>query len=380
MQGPFVSKGRYYSRHSQRWYPAKVCLTLVCSYVCMVLLVLYFGNREPRGLVIGPSLDGEISIDVPAEDKALPELASAQDLEWFSRHPLKRARWALEHLVDGSLFPEKKDVDAAMSENVQEAARLSLAYLCLLNREYDRALDLAQSILPNGESPPRSDSQTLSSSPSTSSTTNNLGESLRSRRYATARMYAAEAACCLGDAPQAMKYLVHNNNNNNVQSQVMPSENNGNNNAWLDRLASDLAGVTIETAAVSRLGKRRLARAQTLVRATTSVVTATLGGPQNMTVAKQLAMSAQAMEDALTVSGAVAATPTTTGIGNSSGGGGVFPSQNTTAATTTVGNHFSVVAEDPWANRSVSRRALLYCNLRAGNSSAALSLLQSLRR
>ena len=90
-------------------------------------------------------------------------------------------------------------------------------------------------------------------------------------------MYAAQACCCLGDAVQALTFLAGDEQEYAV-----------------DCLASDLGGITVETASVSSYGKRRLARAQSAVRSSASAVTAALG---TMTAAKQLAMSAQAMED-----------------------------------------------------------------------------------
>jgi hypothetical protein len=126
-------------------------------------------------------------------------------------------------------------------------------------------------------------------------------------------MYAAEASCALGDAAKARTYLLGDGKGDSI-----------------DRLASDLGGVTLETAAANGKGKRRLARAQTMVRSSVSAATAAMG---NSTAAKQLAMQAQAMEDA-------------------------YESNR---------------------EKSSARRALVYCLLREGNHAAALSLLQSLR-
>jgi hypothetical protein len=94
----------------------------------------------------------------------------------------------------------------------------------------------------------------------------------------------------------------------------------------IDRLASDLGGVTIEMASSNPKAKVRLAKAQTMVRCSASAAYACLGNPG---VAKQFAMSAQAME-----------------------------------------NSYSVSREG-----SSAKKALLYCMLREGNHGAALSLL-----
>jgi hypothetical protein len=91
-----------------------------------------------------------------------------------------------------------------------------------------------------------------------------------------------------------------------------------------------LGGVIMETATLSDKGKRRFARAQTVVRATASSITASMG---NLAAAKQLAMSAQVMEDAY----------------------------------------------DPQGERSLARRALVYTLLRGGHQGPALSQMRSLR-
>jgi hypothetical protein len=96
----------------------------------------------------------------------------------------------------------------------------------------------------------------------------------------------------------------------------------------IDRLASDLGGVTIEMASSNPKAKARLAKAQTLVRCSASAASACLG---NITACKQLALGAQAME-----------------------------------------NSYSTSREG-----SVARRALLYSMLREGNHGAAISLLRS---
>lgn len=413
-----------------------------------------------------------------------PFLGSGPDMEWVSRDPLKRARLALEYVLDPSLedTPAGVEEDDDMEEDVdeddnndeevdhsdddaavtttkaasviltdtQQAARLALAYVSLVTGDHARALELAQSILlvhsssssstnpssnnritttvaPVGRAPAAT--STISSSNSThtaNSATTHLGESLRARQLATARLYAAEAACCLGDASQSLQFMKGVNgewpSNNNLgqmtgvydvtlttnvptldvaiglnNTNTTNTNNNNNNEAWLDRLASDLAGVTIETAAVSSKGKRRLARAQTLVRASASIVTATLGGPHNMTVAKQLAMSAQSMEEtSLAPSGVfsyhhhhhhpsvtITPLPGATAAATAAAGGGDVGGGDPNSYTTTnnnTGGDVGVTSGVELVNRSLSRRALIYCNLRGGNSSAALSLLQSLRQ
>ena len=98
-----------------------------------------------------------------------------------------------------------------------------------------------------------------------------------------------------------------------------------------DRLSSDLGGVTIGMASGNAKAKARLAKAQTMVRCSASAASAALG---NVAASKQLAMSAQAMENSYS------------------------PSREGT---------------------SQARKALIYCMLREGNHGAALTLLRSAR-
>ena len=162
---------------------------------------------------------------------------------------------------------------------------------------YEEALDLSKQII-DGKPPPFSDEILLRA---------------HKRRIASARMYAAEASCALGRTLDAIKFLLGDGQEEEI-----------------DVLASDLSGVALEMAALDGMGKQRLFRAQATVRSTVSTIKATLG---NLTVAKQLAVSAQAMEDAST-----------------SGHG-----------------------------RSAAKRALAYTLLKSGHQGAALTVLRALR-
>lgn len=205
-----------------------------------------------------------------------------EELEIVRRTPLIRARACLETALYWLDQGFQKD------DNALSSTRLALAFVMLELRDFARALKMSKLVI---------DERPQSSNP---------------RKLATARMYAAEASCALGDAQAAMRFLV----------------GDGQDDAF-DRLASELGGVTLEVAASNVKGKARLARAQAMVRSSASAASAVLG---NIGPAKQLAMSAQAMEDAYS------------------------------------------------SNRegSTARRALIYCMLREGNSGAALSLLRSL--
>ena len=364
----------------------------------MIYLHSYF-HSEPRGLVIRHSAsfssNNNFSSSDPAVDageekekeetRRYPPLGSSEDLDCVSRQPLKRAKFALELVLE-----ECEEKGSGTTTDMQQAARLALAYVALVRRDYERAMELAQAVMSSSSiAEPSDTSSSTSGGGITTSLT--LSESLRARRSATARMYAAEASCCLGDAAQAMKYLAHNDLSPTTSTPSgqptavtgLPNEGNGNhNNTLLDRLASNLAGVTIETAAVSGMAKRRLARAQVLVRASACIVTATLGGNHNMIAAKQLAMQAQAMEDASSSSSAFhhyqsgAPAPPAL-LSSSSSGSSAIATSSASAYPNINGN--AGAGNGEFVNRSLARRALIYCLLRGGNSSAALSLLQSMR-
>jgi hypothetical protein len=235
--------------------------------------------------------------DVDVEHEPfVAELGSAADLEQVKRTPLIRARAALEHVL-------RQDA-ATIEPDTLTSARLSLAYVKLAFRDYGQVLEITQHVLKQDGIPEKE----------TTGATGDVARRLHhNRQMATARMYAAEASCALGEMVGSMKYLV----------------GDGKEDAF-DRLASDLSGVTLETAAGNGKGKRRLAKAQAMVRSSACAVTAAMGNTQ---AAKQLANSANAMEDAF----------------------------------------------DANRERSSARRALIYALLRDGHQSPALNLLLSLR-
>lgn len=252
--------------------------------------------REPHGVVIDRSLLRD-NFDVEHEELVV-DLGSTADLEQVKRSPLLRARAALEHVL--SQNPESLEADTLTS------ARLSLAYVKLAFRDHRQALEIAQLVLDAGKTPSTENNSAVPAEEVSRRLHHN-------RQMATARMYAAEASCALGEMVDSMKFLV----------------GDGKEDAF-DRLASDLSGVTLETAAGNGNGKRRLAKAQAMVRSSACAVTAAMGNSQ---AAKQLANSANAMEDAY----------------------------------------------DANRERSSARRALIYALLRDGHQSPALNLLLSLR-
>jgi hypothetical protein len=224
---------------------------------------------------------------VPA---GIMETLESDGLDTVKKEPLLRARTCLDTALH--LLKEGGWTD----ENGLASIQLAMAYVLLELRDFGRALKMAQAVI----------------GVDTSNSDTAFKSHYQLQKIATARMYASEASCAMGDAPGGMRFLV----------------GDGQDDAF-DRLASELGGVTILVAANNVKGKARLARAQSMVRSSASAASAVLG---NLTHARQLAMSAQAMEDA---------------------------------------------SSTPRAN-STARRALVYCMLREGNCGAAMSLLKSL--
>lgn len=222
------------------------------------------------------------------------ESVDGVDLDAVKKSPLIRARTCLETSLHLLKLSGGADDDALASTG------LSLSYVLLELRDFARALKMAEFVIEDAKkkAPP--------------SKSNPEGRA-ELRKIATARMYASEASCALGEAQAGMRCLV----------------GDGKDDAF-DRLASELVGVTMEIAAKDMKGKARLARAQSMVRSSASAASAVQG---NIGPAKQLAMSAQAMENASSSSS---------------------------------------------RDGSSARKALIYCMLREGNNGAALSLLKSL--
>lgn len=216
-------------------------------------------------------------------------IGSPKDLEQVKRNPLIRARACLEYVLQ---------YHPILSPDILISARVSAAYVYLAFGIYPRCLELCKLVIETKE--PSQDS-------------NESSVQVYKRLVATARLYAAEASCAMRSMVDSMAYLV----------------GDGSDDA-LDRLAADLSGLTIEMATANEKGKNRLAKAQTMVRSSACAVTAAMG---NLQAAKQLANSANAMEELFAVN----------------------------------------------RERSFARRALLYALLREGHDTPALTLLLSLR-
>jgi hypothetical protein len=250
-----------------------------------------------RGILVGEDNVNDTANDWNFDSTAtIQTLGSPEDLDEVRTKPIVRARLALEVAIE--LYAEE---DEQVYDLTIQSTRLSLAYVYLEMRDYRGAFRYADRTLRSlGYFQNDSDMDTAK-------------KFMLSRQEATARMYASEACAMLGKSSESMKYLAGDGQKGAI-----------------DRLASDLAGVTFEMAANDPKAKARLAKAQTMVRCSASAASAALG---NLSASKQLALSAQAME-----------------------------------------NSYSISRE-----HSSARRAVLYSMLREGNHGAALSLLRSAR-
>lgn len=250
---------------------------------------------EAKGLLIQNVVTGETKEEEEEVEEESAEATKSDDLRQIKKAPLMRAQTCLEtslHLLENGT---PVDIHALTS------AQLALAYVSLELRDFSRALKMAKLVI-DGVGTTTTEEKPDSAAPAEKKDVKKTRVELR--KIATARMYASEAACAMGDAPSGMRFLV----------------GDGQGDAF-DRLASELGGVTIKAAATNVKGKARLARAQSMVRSSASAASAVLG---NLGPAKQLAMSAQAMEDAYSSS----------------------------------------------REGSTARRALVYCMLREGNNGA----------
>jgi tetratricopeptide (TPR) repeat protein len=251
---------------------------------------------ETRGVLVGRENVREVSASELESETSVEIFGTAEDMEEVQRKPLARARLALEIALMRMRVEEGPEIDLAVV-----STRVSLSYVYLELRDYTASLSHAHkvlSIIKHFQNDPDMDIARAT---------------MLKRQEATARMYACEASAMIGQAVESMKFIAGDGEKNAI-----------------DRLASDLAGVTLETAATDPKAKARLAKAQAMVRCSASAASACLG---NLGASKQLALSAQAME-----------------------------------------NSYSISRE-----KSSARKALLYSMLREGNHGAALSLLRSAR-
>jgi len=281
---------------------------------------------KPRGLLIGTSSNqNETTTQREDEEmtwtdfteKDLPKLGTEADLEFIKKFPIVRAKSCLQTALKyfDRMRMSPRDIVA------HQSARCSMAYVCMEMKEYATAQKYCEQLILAGYD--------LVNSHGLSSNTGGVGGDDKKENYdtskldeaqltlikrlmATARLYASEACSILGDSMSSMTFILGDKKEN-----------------ALDRLAIDLSGVTIEKANGSPKAKTQLAKAQCMVRCNASAAWAVIG---NHPVSRQLAMSAQAME-----------------------------------------NSYSTTRDD-----SCARKALIYGMLREGNQGAALlTLLRS---
>jgi hypothetical protein len=157
-------------------------------------------------------------------------LASSEDMAQVRRSPLVRARVCIEIALQS---------ESKLNHTQLIASRLGLAFIYLSFGYHQRALDMCQLIF--GMSSPLFGDDTITSR-------------LYRRQLATARLYASEAACALGQPGKSMLYL--------TVGSLDESD--------LDGLVRSLSGVSLD--ATSDKAKRQLERAQAIVRSLTVVL------------------------------------------------------------------------------------------------------------
>ena len=285
---------------------------------------------KPRGLVVGTSSSkattqrnegGEEMVWTDFTERDLPKLGTTADVEFTKKFPIVRAKFCLQTALK---YFERMKTMSPRDVVAHQSARCSMAYVCMEMKEYATAqrfcekLILAGYDLINSHNPTTSDDTgdaaggDKKDSKNVKSKLDDAQLTLIKRLMATARLYASEACSILGDSMSSMTFILGDKKEN-----------------ALDRLAMDLSGVTIEKANSSPKAKTQLAKAQCMVRCNASAAWSVIG---NHPVARQLAMSAQAME-----------------------------------------NSYSTTRDD-----SAARKALIYGMLREGNQGAALlTLLRS---
>lgn len=208
---------------------------------------------KARGLIINDTFKYK-----DHKSTQLPPLGSKKDLKEIKNHVLTRARVSLGKAL--ALF-EKNGVNGC-DVNLQ-SARLSLAYISLEEKNFKNALNYSVLVMDKGDAILKTTDHKAELEPAYLT--------MVKRQIATARMYASEAYAILGNPMESMKLLV----------------GDGKDDAF-DRLASDLAGVTLEIASNNTRAKSRLAKSQTMVRCSASAASAALG---SFTASKQLAVS-----------------------------------------------------------------------------------------
>jgi hypothetical protein len=160
---------------------AIVLFRLVVGLICMV--PLYFEYLQ--------ALQGHYGSYIKCAGLRPRAFSSIGDLEQFQANPLPRARASLEQTLH--IFqrePHNQDDFGLVS------AQLSMAYLCLEDKDYPKALEYAELVLGknNNQLPPEG--------------LDSIYRTVFQRQQATTRMYASEASCALGDPMTTMKYLV----------------------------------------------------------------------------------------------------------------------------------------------------------------------------
>jgi hypothetical protein len=196
--------------------------------------------------------------DLIVIEEAEPVLASPEDIAQVQRNPLVRARTCIEFALQSE----------AKLNNVQlMSSRLGLAYIYLAFGNHQRAIDMCQIVFGMSEPLEEIDS---------------IATRLYRRQIATARLYAAEAACALGQPRKSLLFLTGASGN------CDDCDVNG--------LAISLSGVSIELVSTNEKARQLFEKAQTIVQSST-IALASNDCDSNAQAAKELADKVQSEDD-----------------------------------------------------------------------------------
>jgi tetratricopeptide (TPR) repeat protein len=286
------STGNMFSAVEVDGYVSNV-LSVLCRVVARNIYLIFrnfsYRSSAPCGIILDRKSFRHDFVDTT--EVLVASLGSSEDTEQVKRNPLLRARASLQHALQHG---DDLESDTLMS------IRLSLCYVDLAYGLYQRVLVSAKDIL-----------ETVKITFASSELEPECVRRLHRRQLATASMYAAEASCALGDLNGAAGFL----------------SGEGADDSF-DTLAANLSGITPEMTVASDAAKRRLAKAQIMIRSSLCSVASATG-------------SASAVKDIKKVVSTIAL------------------------------DDRSATIQD----RLSARRALIYSLLRENNHSSALSML-----
>jgi hypothetical protein len=239
-------------------------------------IIYHFSGDGAAGIWIGNKDNGQGVEDIGDFYKHGNELSrtlgSPRDMQQLKDTPLLRAMSCLQmahRLLYSRTQTDNKENTEHVIVSIDDkecllATRLVMAYVHLEWSDYVLALRMARLVLGD-----------IADWKETSSAENTKAHLVRLRQAATAKLYACEALCAMGNPTEAMEMLQHG---------ADTIETKKDDNASLTRLASDLAMNTTQS--------RRLEKALEGVHISASGAAAAAG---NLVLAKKHAMEASSI-------------------------------------------------------------------------------------